>query len=58
MPAPPAGARTRACRPQRLGLLLRGHRHRKILPRVRQAQACRRRLDLFLRHGEQGQVLR
>ena len=27
--------------------------HRKVLPGVRQAQACRGRLDLLLRRGEQ-----
>ena len=35
-----------------LAVHLWGHCHWKILPGVRQAQACCRRLDLFLRRGE------
>ena len=42
-----------------LEVRLRCHRHRQVLPRVRQPQARRRgrRLDVCLRRGEQGQVL-
>ncbi len=51
-------ARAEACRRQ-LEMQLRRHRHRKVLPRVRQPQARSRGrwLDVFLRRGEQGQVL-
>ena len=41
-----------------LAVRLRCDCHRKVLPGVRQAQACRGRLDLLLRRGEQGQILR
>ena len=51
-------SRSRGPRSRRLDLFLRAGRHyRQVLPRVRQAKACRRRLDLLLRRGEQGQVL-
>lgn len=39
-------------------MYLRCIRHRKILPRVRQAPARSGRLDLFLRRGEQREILR
>ena len=37
-----------------LAVRLRCDGYWKVLPRVRQAQACRGRLDLCLRSGEQG----
>ena len=40
-----------------LAVRLRCDCHRKVLPGVRQAQACRGRLDLFLRYSEQGKIL-
>ena len=40
-----------------LAVRLRCDGYWKVLPGVRQAQACRGRLDLRLRRGEQGQVL-
>ena len=54
-----AAAKSRAQAGSReLAVYLRCSCHRKILPRVRQAPARSGRLDLFLRRGEQREILR